>query len=501
MKFRVVIEPQGRLIELAAGDTLRDALFDAGVEFPCGGKGRCGSCRVRLLDGELEPTPVERDCLSPRELAEGWRFACRASPRSDIRLHVEQWETPILDSHHTMGSLRGEGFGVAVDLGTTTIVAQLLDLRSGDVLAVEKCLNPQASRGADLISRIDYAGSPEGFDELVSSVRNRIGALIAALVSSSGIDVEGLKRIVIAGNTVMHHLFSGLDVSPLSRVPFESDQGSLQRFSVAELGWPSLGAVEVWVLPALGGFVGGDILACILATRMHQCSELVALVDLGTNGEIVVGNSERMLCTSTSAGPAFEGGGISRGMRATAGAIDAVEIDGNRLRCHVIGGQAARGVCGSGIVDAVAAALELGWVDSSGRVVLDDKRVPLTRSIHLSQLDIRQLQLAKGAIAAGFSILSDQLGVGSDDITTVFLAGAFGNYISVGSARRIGLLSFSSEQIQTVGNSALLGAKLALGSEGNELFDAIRARVEHIALADCPDFQQGFIEATAFPAA
>jgi uncharacterized 2Fe-2S/4Fe-4S cluster protein (DUF4445 family) len=296
----------------------------------------------------------------------------------------------------------------------------------------------------------------------------------------------------------MHHLFCGVSVEPLAHDPFELIDGGLKTFRADELGWHGYGNLRVNFLPCLGSFVGSDILGGILATQMHKSDALVALVDLGTNGEVIVGNKDRLLCTSTAAGPAFEGARISMGMRAVSGAISEVNIVNGALQTHVLGSVDAKGICGSGLVDAVAAGLELGHVQPSGR--LNGKQLLITPTVSLSQPDIRELQLAKGAIAAGIRLLVQRWGAAIDDVSAVFLAGAFGNYINRASAQRIGLLPFSSDKIQPVGNSALLGAKLALfaASEIDLEYVDICRRVQHINLSADADFHDTYAEEMAF---
>ena len=245
-------------------------------------------------------------------------------------------------------------------------------------------------------------------------------------------------------------------------------------------------------LPCLGGFVGSDILAGIVATGLHESRDLVALMDLGTNGEVVVGNREKMLCTSTAAGPAFEGARISQGMRAATGAISEVRVEDGFLSCRVIGGGEARGLCGSGLVDAVAAGLELEWIHPSGRMA-NGRVMPLAGNIQLLPSDVRELQLAKGAIAAGLKILAGRFGVTPGELKQVHLAGAFGNYISRTSAQKIGLLRLPLNRIVPAGNTALLGAKLAL-FDATETWDAVVRRVEHISLNEDESFQDVYVE-------
>ena len=252
------------------------------------------------------------------------------------------------------------GLGVAVDLGTTTLVTQLLDLSTGRVLAVRTALNSQARFGADVMSRVQFGVAKGGAQQLRDLIRQQIGSLIEQLVFAAQVPEGEITDVVVVGNTVMHHLFCGLDVEPLSRYPFESEQLGLQTFRAGDLGWKLSGEARVRFLPCLGGFVGSDILAGILATNLSEREDLNGLVDLGTNGEIVIGNRQRLLCASTAAGPAFEGARISMGMRAATGAISEVRVEDHTVNCRVLGNVPPQGLCGSGLVDAVAAGLELG---------------------------------------------------------------------------------------------------------------------------------------------
>ena len=255
----------------------------------------------------------------------------------------------------------------------------------------------------------------------------------------------------------MHHLFCGLDIEPLSRYPFESERLGLQAFAPGELGWQLWNGRVVRFLPCLGGFVGSDLLAGILATRLSEGDELNGLVDLGTNGEIIIGNRRRILCASTAAGPAFEGARISMGMRAATGAISEVRLEGGGINCRVLGNVPPQGLCGSGLVDAVAAGLDLGKIQPTGRFANGIGSWELAAPVALTQSDIRELQLAKGAIAAGIRMLLDRFGTSAGELKKLYLAGAFGNYINRASAQRIGLINFPSEKVEAAGNTALLG--------------------------------------------
>jgi uncharacterized 2Fe-2S/4Fe-4S cluster protein (DUF4445 family) len=515
----IELQPRGEIITIKSGTLLQDVLFGKGVEFPCGGRGRCKGCRVRVLGGSLSVTTEDQQKFTPSELEAGWRLACRARPTGAVKLELAQWEATVLTDDSVFPFTPSAGWGIALDLGTTTIVAQLLDLQTGRVLAVRTALNEQAKHGADIMSRVEFAVAEDGVEKLEHLVRRQLGTLCLDLLAKASSPKHTLraeqagtrspsplgasplvKNVVIVGNTVMHHLFCSLDLEPLSHVPFETPSPGLQVFPSSCLDWKLPGDPLVRFLPCLGGFVGSDILAGILATRLHESESLVALLDLGTNGEIVLGNRERLLCASTAAGPAFEGARISMGMRAATGAISEVRAMNGSLQCHVLGDSEPRGVCGSGLVDAVATALDLGWIVPNGRL-LDREELILAAPVSLNARDIRELQLAKGAIAAGLQILLEQWGATENDLTQVYLAGAFGNYINQASARRIGLLGVPPEKIRPAGNTALLGAKMALFSlsQHDGAYPGILNKTRHLSLNEDPHFQEVFVAAMRFP--
>lgn len=500
----ITLKPTNVHLDAPEGASLRDLLFEQGVEFPCGGHGRCRGCKVRLLAGDMPVNDAQRAHLSPAELDHGWRLVCQCELSGDLTLELRQWDAAILGDEGAFHFTPQPGLGVAVDLGTTTLVAQLLDLQTSQVLAVRSAVNSQARHGADVMSRVGFAVADNGQPLLEQMIRNQIGKLIRDLLFAGQAQASDIRSVVIVGNTVMHHLFCGVSVEPLSHVPFEPENDGLHIFRGADLGWSFAPDVTVRFLPCLGSFVGSDILAGIVATRVHQSDALVGLVDLGTNGEIVIGTRTGLLCASTAAGPAFEGARISMGMRAASGAISEVElVDDNgerRLDCRVLGNVTPAGICGSGLVDAVACGLDLGRVRSNGRLGGDGADWLLQAPVVLTQTDIRQLQLAKGAISAGIRILLARLGATTADLTRLYLAGAFGNYINRSSAQRIGLLPFPPEQVQPAGNTALLGAKMALfAGDDLEQYAAIRRMTRHIPLNEDPQFMDVYVDEMSFP--
>jgi uncharacterized 2Fe-2S/4Fe-4S cluster protein (DUF4445 family) len=349
------------------------------------------------------------------------------------------------------------------------------------------------------MSRVAYAITRDGQKALENLIRRQIGGMIEALQADAAGQANEVKMVTIVGNTVMHHLFCGVNIAPLAHHPFIPADDGLKEFRAGQLGWNLPAEAQIFFLPCLGGFVGSDLLAGILATHLYRSDALAALIDLGTNGEIILGNRERLLCASTAAGPAFEGAKISMGMRAATGAISAIAIEGGALKCQVLGHAAPRGICGSGLVDAVAAGLELQRIQPTGRLATG-AAMEICPPVTVTQGDIRELQLAKGAIAAGMRILLHEWGVDQKAVAKVFLAGAFGNYINRASAQRIGLLHFPLEKVAPAGNTALLGAKLALFDPEKTAagYADIRRLTRHVSLNESEHFQEIYAEEMQF---
>jgi uncharacterized 2Fe-2S/4Fe-4S cluster protein (DUF4445 family) len=300
-KVTIKLHPIGKTVKVNTGTPLIDVLHEFGVEFPCGGKGTCGSCKVKLLAGELNIDSVQQKKLDKLKLGNEWRLACYCKAEADITLEITQFENIILADNSNFEFQPKQGFGVAVDLGTTTIVAQLVHLENGHVLDSVSDLNPQAKFGGDIISRIQNC--LDGKHQLLQNlVRQKIGDMISGMIQKHQVQVV---RVVLVGNTVMHHIFSGLPVNALSFYPFHSSHLQTQKFISSELGWDLPGKTEISFYPSIGSFVGSDILAGIAATRMAESEKYSVLIDLGTNGEIVVGNRDKIICASTAAGPAF----------------------------------------------------------------------------------------------------------------------------------------------------------------------------------------------------
>ena len=489
----IKLTPLGKVIQTRKGTPLIDVLQEYGVEFPCGGKGICGKCKVKLLDGEIAIDTFHKRRLKELNLPSDWRLACLSKCETDLVLEVYQFKTIIQADETEFKFDPLQGLGIAVDLGTTTLVAQLLDLQTGHILATEKALNPQSKYGSDLISRLESALSGSS-DEITRIIRKNIGEMIVKVMGNR---TETLEKIVIVGNTVMQHFFCGHNIRPLSFFPFESPELGLKKYTSHELGWQNP-CYNICFYPSIGSFVGSDILAGIMATGMHKRDEYTILIDLGTNGEIVAGNRLQLLCASTAAGPAFEGAGISMGMLATTGAISSVDYGkkGN-WNCRVIGNTEPVGICGSGLIDAVAVFLNNGTLGEFGEIVSGNLSVILANPVILTQKDIQEFLLAKAAIAAGLEILIRKLSIKPEDILNVYIAGAFGNYINLNNVQRTGMLNFQTERMHKLGNSALIGAKMFLFSDLSQI-ESILQVTSHVNLESEPDFQDLFIDHLRF---
>ena len=418
-------------------------------------------------------------------------------------------------------------YGMSFDVGTTSIVGSLLDLRSGEELASVGAMNPQAPFGGDLMSRIAFAQFDEKkLQTLRAKALNAINDFIKEACQKAGISHEHIYKIVLVGNTCMHHILLGIDVSYVGLAPYAPVVRDALVIPSNELPFKVAPHARVCTLPIVAGFVGADTMACVLATRIYESEEIRALVDIGTNGEVVMGNRDRLVACSAPAGPAFEGAQIRHGMRGAVGAIERVRID-NDVACTVIGDQPASGICGSGLLDACAKMVDAGVMEQSGlfrRRKLEElpaglrKRLVKTQgggtefvlvwadesakseNITLTQGDVRQLQLAKSAIYSGIAMLQHVMDVPNDKLHELMLCGGFGNYIDIESAVKIRLLpELPVDRITYVGNAAALGAQMALLSESERnRATELANRMEHVALAARPEFQEIFIEGMKF---
>jgi len=425
------------------------------------------------------------------------------------------------------GDTRGDAYGIAFDVGTTTVVGYLIDLSSGTVAATASGLNPQAAFGGDLMSRIAFAQEgPANVRQLHTRIIQSLNGLVDEACERAGVTRDRIYKATVVGNTVMHHLVLGIDPTFVGQAPYAPSVRSSVRVSASEIGLRLNPPTPVFLLPIVAGFVGADALAMILSTRLYESREPRIAVDIGTNGEIVLGSHDGLIACSAPAGPALEGAQLQCGMRAARGAIDQVHIDGD-LHYHVIGSDTPLGICGSGILDTIAALLDSGILDISGRlhpdappslpdhlrrrvitlpggltafVVAAGAETASGADILLTQADIRQVQLAKGAIRSGIAMLQRLTGTPDERLAEVMLAGGFGNYLNIANAIRIGLIPhLPVDRVSYVGNAAGLGAQMAIISESERRrADEIARTVRHVSLATHPDFQDVFLDSLQF---
>ncbi len=493
IKHAVCLQPLGKELKVNDQTPLIDVLHEYGVEFPCGGKGTCGKCKVRLLEGTIEISERHRQKLDRLNLSEDLRLACYSLVTSDITLEIEQFNHLILADESEFAFVPGKGFGVAVDLGTTTIVTQLIDLSTARVIAVETTLNPQVRFGADLISRIQAWLDGNG-KEMTRIIRSTIGTMIKLMLKKH--DVE-LQKVVLVGNSVMQLIFSNCDITPLSAYPFHTTDLGMKLFCPEELNWNFKVRANVQFYDSIGSFVGSDILAGIVATGLHEKENYTALIDLGTNGEIVLGNKDRIVCASTAAGPAFEGANISMGMRAVTGAISSLNLVNGQIEANVIGNTTPKGICGSALIDAVAIFRKLDRLGMFGEINSGEPHISLPGKITLTQKDINEFQLAKAAVAAGLTILAKSLSIELTDVRELYIAGGFGNYINIDHVVETGMIELPAEKIHKMGNTALIGAKIFLFADPG-ITDEILKKTQHINLEADPAFQDIYVDKMLF---
>ena len=609
--FCLNILPDDLWLKVRQGETIWDALqrTDVKIGGDCGGLGKCGKCKVKVVSSIDSPSKVEEELLDEEELKQGIRLACRTKVNKDLVVYVGESKPDVeyfqilktgyrpllhlkplvykrlttlppdlqnkgLSDLDRIKLVRGPGYqdlkatlhclrtlpemlqrtqfrGVAVlhenylmawqnweevnrqyglvfDLGTSTLVGKLINLMDGSETGVTSCLNNQSRYGADVISRLQYIKEhTRGLETLHNLLIEDLNRLVTRLLQASGLNPEDIFVAVAAGNTTMQHFFLTLNPSGIAEAPFAPVLTDGLIVKSVDVGLELHPEALVYVMPAKSGYIGGDLISVALtSSAWEQEDEIVLGLDFGTNGEIFLGNRKRMMTCSAAVGPALEGAKISYGMIAKSGAIEAVKYEDGDLHYRVIGNIKPRGLCGSGLVELVAVLLQLGIIDYEGLICPPQEGIAgglnsriinhsgvydfLVASaeesydhkpIYLTQKDVRELQLAKGAIAAGIKTLMDEMGIGTQDICRVYLAGALGNYVNPESAIRIGLLpDFDMEIITSLGNAASTGASMVLLSKdywqmANELSNSI----EHIELSSRLDFNQYFVENMDFP--
>lgn len=488
MKVNVTVLMDGRetVIPAQTGETILEALARAGiaVSAPCGGLGRCRKCAVRAT-GELA-------CEDGARLDGQTVLACRTRLTGDARVRVSESKAEILKTGVSAGEeTDGEaGLGVSVDVGTTTLAAYLVERSTGRVLASDARLNPQRPHGADVISRLSFAiESEENAALLQREILAAIDEMTRSMLERAGRAGEEIRCRALVGNTVMMHLLGGYPARPLAFAPFTPAYTALHE--------KELGGVRTILGGCISGYVGADTLAAALACGLDERDENAMLIDIGTNGEIMLKKDGRCFACSCAAGPAFEGAHIACGTGAVAGAIDHARVENGEIVYTTIGGGEATGICGSGLIDLTAALLERGDITPMGRMAGD---VRLSERVYLTRSDIREVQLAKAAIASGIRILAEQAGAALADIEKVYLAGGFGNFIGLDSACRIGLFPAALRaKIVPVGNAAGSGSvRLLVSEQARRRVEALRQATRCVELAATPDFNDVYTDELLF---
>ena len=582
MKYKVTVNPGGHVLELEEGTTYLDAQIKAGFhpDAPCGGQGTCGKCLVDVVSDTGRVSTVKacshkvsgdvtlryRDESEIHILESGYerkitlKPAVRKAPvtvaRCEMGNNSSDWQRVKEAAARALGiyiknipvnkGLLNKIFdvledndyqveavvynneiidlvketniyGAAVDIGTTSVVCYLLDLETGKELAHSSMLNPQSEYGADVIARADYA-IEHGVEILSDVIRGALNELVEEACKKAGIDKNEIYVISVVGNTCMHHLFMGLTPKPLVKAPYNTLVNDEIVINARHAGININSQAKLQMLPNIAGFVGADTAGVLLAVEFDKIEDLTLAIDIGTNGEMVLGNKNHMIACSTAAGPAFEGAKIEKGMRGKEGAIDHVRLaDDGSVVCTVIEDQKAVGICGSGLMDAVAVFLDAEIIDETGRFADPEDVSPvnadrfittdegidaflLKDDVYITQKDIREVQLAKGAIAAGIELMADKLGVKINDIKEVKIAGAFGNYMDSMSACKIGMIPMElSDRITLIGNGAGEGAKIAtLNYDEYRRAQNITDSVEFLELATSPDFQDTYVDHLMF---
>ena len=568
----VIFIREQKQIEVPDGTTILEAEIQAGLcpDAPCGGQGKCGKCLVKvngeivkacqtpvhsemkvdtlissqkhaiLTEGLNRPVafkpglfihPVKLDKAIAGDNRSDWeRLVTEVRKASDLEMtHVEpnlKLAASLFDKRkegedwfaiHTRDSIlelkkeKPKAYMTAFDIGTTTVVGYLMDAENGTVCAIESMMNPQAQYGADVIMRANYA-LEHGVEALSSCIQTAIDELLHKLAKKKKIQPEEIYQVSIVGNTCMHHLFLGISPGSLVHAPYNPAFSERLTLKAKEYGLHIHPQAQLLMLPDIAGYVGADTCGCLVALRQDLKDEISLMIDIGTNGEMVLGNKEKMATCSTAAGPAFEGAKIECGMRGAAGAVDHVAYEDGSWTYTTVDHQPAIGLCGSGLIDLVAQLYKAGLIDEMGHlesgqendsifVLVPPEKAGNEKGVYLTQKDVREVQLAKAAIAAGIQLLMKELGITEKEIQKIYIAGAFGNYMNPASACAIGLLPPELEHlVEPVGNAAGEGAKIALlNTDELEATDRLVRGIRFLELAASAEFQDTFVDELAFP--
>lgn len=518
---RVICESNENLLKRL----LKDNIF---INNPCNGKGTCGKCKVKVISGELSPIcSSEKELLTNTEINQGIRLACFAEASGPVELMIIDQERShkILTGGYVPNFEKDfyhSGYGIAIDIGTTTVVTSLIDMKTGDELASSSMINAQKHFGLDVLTRITYefenpeTGSNDLQKAIISSINNMIDDVCQkALISNSEI-----IEIDIAANATMMHMLLGIDARPLGKAPYKPLFTKAQNLKAQDIGIKAGANTKLYCLPAVSAYIGADIVAGTYVCGLDKSKENILFIDIGTNGEIVLANKGRLLCCSCAAGPALEGMNISSGMRAEQGAIEDVVITPEQINITTIGDQTPIGLCGSGILAVVRELLKTGLVTKSGafikKEILDetDYRYDLIQlngkkrefilskdpQLTITQGDVRQVQLAKGAILSGFTALLNRADININQLDKVMIAGQFGAHLPAESLTGTGILPTEiQDKLEYVGNSSKTGAYMTLMSNKvKKEIEDLALKMEYFELAEVEKYERIFADSMIF---
>lgn len=503
-----IIYREGSLLEVLRNQT-------EGIPAFCGGKGLCGKCKIQVVEGWLSITEEDRRFFGEEELKQGWRLACRAYPKENLTIRAgwkNESQMEVLSGYYKAGEEQkksqkpaGEEKGFAIDIGTTTVAVELVDLTTGQVEDTCTALNGQRIYGADVIARIQASMDGKG-SQMKEKIRQELWKCMESLLQKRNLSRRQIEKITVAANTTMIHLLMGYPCDGLGSVPFTPYHIQEIKMKGKEI-FPGLEEKTVLeIYPGISAFVGADIVSGMCALSMGQGEEICLLIDLGTNGEMALGNEKKLLVTSTAAGPAFEGGNIIWGTGSVPGAICHAKWTDKKMEITTIQGEAPVGICGTGVIELVAELVKAMEVDETGRLEEPwfSKGYPVAhtkegKEIRLFQKDIREIQLAKAAVRAGIETLLEEYRITAKDVGKVYVAGGFGYRLDYEKAVEIGMFPEEFQgKIQAVGNSSLQGAKELLVKGRCEAAAVLAQKAEEVELSVHPVFQQAYMDAMFF---
>lgn len=508
-------------ISVKENENLLDAIRRSGLylDSPCGGRGTCGKCLVKVKGSLSSMEKKEEDFIKTAGLdIKNHRLACFTHIKGDCEAFLNEEyqievEKSFLGNKPEQESIySGDSVGVAVDIGTTTVAVSLYDLKSKMQLSSGGFINPQRPYGADVVSRIGHIRE-EGvlLHKLKSLIIEGMNGCVFDLCKKANVPIDKISQYVISGNTAMECIAAGINTDSLGEIPYSAPDYMGRNYVAEEIGLAGGDGASAYLMPCIAGYVGGDITSGIIACGVDSAEHLTILIDVGTNGEMAIKTNEGIFCCATAAGPCFEGANIALGMGASEGAISRVWLSDGKICVDTIGKSKPSGICGSGLIDAVSVFLTLGLIDETGRIddEIDSEYICekdgevcliLCSEVWLTQKDIRQVQLAKAAVNAGIRTLCLRSGARLGDIGKVYLAGGFGNHIRIESALKIGLLPDELKgKIVSVGNSSLKGSELVLLSETvSERAKSLAEKSLYIELSTDPDFSEEYINQMLF---